>query len=329
MSTAPDVRAEQLWLFEETGIDIGSCRLAEEDLMGSLQAVNTRKAYAHSWAVFGEFCAGAGRDACPASPETVRLFVSWCLSHKRYRLETVRTHLSGIKSQHRRRRHPVPVDDSVRALLRAAARRLREKPAGKLALSPEQLRTICKAMAADGSPLAVRDRALLLWGFAGGFRRSELSGFELDDLHARDKGYAVDVWKTKTDQEAKGRVVGVPYGTNALTCPVRALNAWLGLRGHDAGPLFRRVHASGRVLKGRLSGEGVNEALKRWLDRVGIAAGDFGAHSLRAGMVTAAGDAGASPLVIMRRTGHKSVAMVERYFRSREAFAVDPLAGVL
>jgi len=320
----------QLWLFDP-GIDLTFAREAVEDLMSATQAENTKKAYAHSWSVFSSWCVDAGRDALPANPETLRLFIGWCLREKAYRLETVRTHLSGVKNYHLRRRFPSPVDDSVRALIRSAARRLREKPGGKAALTPECLRKICEAMVQDGSAIAVRDRALLLLAFAGAFRRSELSGLQFRDIRIGRRGVEVLLWATKTDQEGLGCPVGIAHGEREATCPVRALRAWLRLRGEGDGPLFRRVYASGRVADdGGLSGEGVNEAVKRWLAVVGVDARDLSAHSCRIGFVTAAGDAGTSHLAIMRTTRHRNIKTVLRYLRPVEAFgAANPLAGVL
>jgi len=298
--------------------------------MAASQAENTKRAYEHSWNVFTEWCIGAGKNPMPASPETARLFVSWCLSAKKYRLETVRTHLSGIKSRHLKRREPSPIDDSVRALVKSAARRLREKPGGKLALTPQQLRKICEATAQEGTALAIRDRALLLVGFAGAFRRSDLSALHIQDVRFVKEGVAVSIWKTKTDQTGQGRLIGIPPGEANVTCPVGALKAWIQLRGETPGRLFKRVYPSGRVAeKGGITGESVNETIKRWLSKIGVDGADFGAHSLRAGFVTAAGDAGASHITIMRRTGHRSVQTVMRYLRPTQAFASNPLAGVL
>jgi len=324
------VGSQQLLLFD-LGIDLARAREGVDDLMSAAQSDNTKKAYAHSWRVFESWCSDAGRDPLPASAETLRLFVSWCLRDRGYRLETVRTHVSGVKSYHARRRLTSPVDDTVKALVRNASRRLREKPRGAFALTPLLLRRLCSAALADGSPVAVRDRAIILLGFAGAFRRSETASLALDDVRFVRKGLEIRLWKTKTDQAGQGRFVGVSPGDVESTCPVRALRAWLKLRGVVPGPLFLRVRHNGCVVDGLgLSGEAVNQCLKRWLAVVGVDADRLSAHSLRVGFVTAVGECGVSPLVIMKRTGHKTVQMVERYLRPVEVFSAgNPLAGVL
>ena len=321
--------SDQLWLFDP-GIDLAAAREGVDDLMSAAQSENTKKAYAHSWRVFGSWCEDAGRAPLPATPETLRLFVSWCLRSRGYRLETVRTHLAAVKDRHLRRRLACPVDESVRVLMRSAARRLRERPAGAAALEPDLLRRLCVACLADGSAVALRDRAILLLGFAGAFRRSEVAAMSLDDVRFVPKGLEVALWRTKTDQEGGGRFVGLFRGDLEATCPVRALRAWLRLRGSAPGPLFLRVGHTGVVGTCGLSGEAVNKSLKRWLRVLGVDDAGLSAHSLRAGFVTAAGVRGASALAIMKRTGHKTVQMVQRYLRPVEVFAGgNPLADVL
>lgn len=324
------VESEQLLLFD-LGINLTRAREGVEDLMSAAQSDNTKKAYKYSWKIFAAWCVNAGREALPATPETLRLFVSWCVHDRGYRLETVRTHLSAVKNHHLRRRVASPVDDSVKALLRNAARRLCEKPAGASALTPALLRRLCAAAVADGSPIAVRDRAMILLSFAGGFRRSEVAALSFCDVAFVRKGLQVALWKTKTDQRGQGRMVGLSPGDLDDTCPVRALRAWLKVRGTGAGPLFVRLRCNGAVVHDEaLSGEAVNQVLKRWLGVVGVESVGLSAHSLRVGCVTAAGELGVSPFLIMKRTGHKTLAMVQHYLRPVEVFSSgNPLEGVL
>lgn len=180
----------------------------------------------------------------------------------------------------------------------------------------------------DG-PRGARDRAVLLFGFASGLRRSELAVLDLVDVSSEAAGLVVQVWRSKTDQEGAGRVVGVHRGVRRATCPVRAVEAWLVERGPWPGPLFCRVSAGGTVQRGRLSGASVAAVVKRAAERIGLDPARYGGHSLRAGCATAAAAGGASDTAIMGRTGHKSVAMVERYIRHGSLFAVDPLRGCL
>jgi len=165
----------------------------------------------------------------------------------------------------------------------------------------------------------LRDRALLLVGFAGGFRRSEIVGLNYDDVERVRQGLVVTVRRSKTDQEGAGRKVGVPFG-RTRHCPVLALDGWLTVSGIEAGPIFRPVDRHRRIGAARLLGEGVSAA--------GLDPAGFSGHSLRAGFATSAVQAGVSTLKIRSQTGHASDVMLARYIRDGELF-VDNAAGAL
>ena len=186
---------------------------------------------------------------------------------------------------------------------------------GKDALLLEDLQRVLPA--GDGL-LAVRDRALLLLGFAGGFRRGELAALEVDDLQFREEGLVVLVRRGKTDPEGAGRKVGIPFGAHEATCPVRALQAWLDKAVIRTGHVFRRVY--GRHVGQELEPQAVWCVVRRLCAKAGLDASRFGAHSLRAGMVTQAIRGGASDHAIMSQTGHRSSDMVRRYRRETDIF---------
>jgi site-specific recombinase XerD len=163
----------------------------------------------------------------------------------------------------------------------------------------------------DASLAGVRDRALLLLGFAGAFRRSELVALDVADLSFTARGVEVTIRRSKTDQEGAGRVVAIPLGSQAETCPVRSLRAWLEAAGIEAGSIFRAVNRWGRV-GGRLADRDVACTVKRAAERAGLDPAAFSGHSLRAGLATSAALAGKSDRAIMATTGHKSRAMVDR-----------------
>ena len=174
--------------------------------------------------------------------------------------------------------------------------------------------------------LELRDRALLLVGFAGAFRRSELVGLDVEDLAFSRAGVAVHLRRSKTDQEGQGRKIGIPRG-QIDTCPMAALQAWLRASGIEAGPLFRGVTRHGH-LQGRLSGYAVALVVKRRAAAIGLNQERFAGHSLRAGLATSAAAAGASERAIMAQTGHRSVLMVRRYIRDGELFRDNAAAAV-
>ena len=182
--------------------------------------------------------------------------------------------------------------------------------------------------AADAGTIGARDRALILLGFAGAFRRSELVGLNVEDCEFSKDGLTVILRKSKTDQEGVGRKVGIPYGSNPETCPVRVLQAWVEEAGISAGPLFRALNRHGKLKAGRLSGLDVARIVKKLAQRAGLDAAKYAGHSLRAGHATSAAIAGASERSIMNQTGHRSVQMVRRYIRDGSLFR-DNSAGKL
>jgi integrase len=165
-----------------------------------------------------------------------------------------------------------------------------------------------------------RDRALLLVGFAGAFRRSELVGLDIADLEFGRDGLVVTVRRSKTDQEGQGRRVGIPYGSHAETCPVRAAQEWVDLLDTTSGPLFRRIDRHGHIGAARLSDKAVALIIKRCARAAGLGAADLAGHSLRAGLATAAAAAGVSERAIMAQTGHRSLATVRKYIREGSLF---------
>jgi len=171
-----------------------------------------------------------------------------------------------------------------------------------------------KAMisAIPNSVLGIRDRALLLFGFAGGFRRSELVAVDCEDLARHQRGMVVTVRGGTTD--ARVRTVQIPSGSiRDGTCPVAAVDDWLKASAISNGAAFRVITRHGRVLDKRLSGEAVGLIVKRWVENVGYDPTQFGGHSLRSGLATSAAIAGKTESAIMRQTGHRSIASLRRY----------------
>jgi integrase len=170
----------------------------------------------------------------------------------------------------------------------------------------------------------VRDRALLLVGFAGAFRRSELVSIDFGDVRIVANGLEVVLRRSKTDQEGEGRLIGIPNGSNPVTCPVRAIQAWLERAAIIDGPLFRPVGRGDNIAPTRLSSQAVALIVKRHARRAGLDPSRFAGHSLRAGFATSAALAGADALEISRQTGHKSLSMVQRYTRPATIWLMNP-----
>jgi integrase len=181
----------------------------------------------------------------------------------------------------------------------------------------------------DTTLQGIRDRAILLVGFAGAFRRSELAGLTLDDVEFTNDGVMITLRQSKTDQEGEAYIKGIPYGSTPATCPVRALRAWLDAGGITAGPLFRSVWKGGRRLRPTpLNDRAIAEVVKRAAQAAGYDPARFSGHSLRAGLATTAGAAGVDERTIMEQTGHKTTTMVRRYIRRGALFRNNAPAKV-
>ena len=174
--------------------------------------------------------------------------------------------------------------------------------------------TVITAMVAplgDG-PADARDRTLLLFGFAGALRRSELVALDVEDVSEDDAGLRLVVRRSKTDQEAEGAIRGLPYGSHPATCPVRAWRRWLTASGIPGGPAFRSVDRHGRLGAQRLSDRAVADMIKRRALAVGLD-GAFAGHSLRAGFATEGYAQGTPEPAIMRHGRWRSASVMRGY----------------
>jgi integrase len=288
---------------------------------------NTQVGYRSDFRIFQTWCDSAGREALPASTDTLSLFLTAQLQDGR-RVSTVERRMNAVVFMHRQGNFQEPNSRECRRVLSGARRQRKERPGGKRALQVPDLVAICKKLGASNA--GVRDRAILVLGLASGLRRSALAALDVKDVTFDRRGLIIDVWAGKTDQEGKGVAIGVYAGKRACTDPVRTLKEWLSRRGKAAGPLFTRVQTGDFVTAARMTGESINELVQRAVSLVGLDPTEYGAHSLRAGLVTAAADGGASDREIMRVSGHKSVEVMQGYVRHVRAFpARNVLAGAL
>jgi len=173
----------------------------------------------------------------------------------------------------------------------------------------------------------IRDRALLLIGFAGALRRSELAGLDVGDIERVRQGIVLTLRRSKTDQDRQGRKIGIPFGRTRW-CPVLAFDAWLAASGITAGAIFRPVDRHGHIQEARLSGEAVSLVVRERTAAAGLDPSPYSGHSLRAGLATSAAQAGVPTWRIKAQTRHASDAMLNRYIREGELFT-DNAAGAL
>jgi integrase len=293
--------------------------------MGRSKASATIRAYRNDWRHFEAWCRLRQLVALPAAPETVALYLadlaSWAKAN------TIQRRLSSISQAHQTAGYESPTRTAkVRLTWQGIRRTIGTAPEGKAPVVTADVRAMVDALPAN--LLGVRDRALLLVGFAGAFRRSELVGLDVSDVEETGDGLVVTLRRSKTDQEGAGRKVGLPYGSRPATCPVRALRAWLDASGTSDGPIFRPVDRHGRLSPHRLSGDAVALVVKRSAARVGLDPARYAGHSLRAGLVTSAAAAGVQERVIAEQTGHRSMLVLRRYIREASLFRENAAAAV-
>jgi site-specific recombinase XerD len=257
----------------------------------------------------------------PAEPMTVARYLAQ-LADSGKKAATIQRRVASIRAAHRAAGHEPPTNaEGVKGTMRGIRRTLGTR---KVKKAPATAEIIMSLQAVFPDTLAgKRDRAIVLLGFAAALRRSELVALDVADVEWRRKGILLHKRRSKTDQEGKGATIPIPRG-EALK-PVDALDAWLKASGICEGALFRAVHRSGALLNKRLSDRDVARIVKRSVAAAGIDAKVFSGHSLRAGFVTSALDAGEDPMKIMPITGHKKVDTLQEYDRRENDF--DSHAG--
>ncbi len=281
------------------------------DLVENSVAANTRRAYRSDLSHFMD-----RGGTLPAEPAFV---ASYLASHaETLSVATLVRRIATISKAHEARGLPNPCrSEVVRATLRGVKRTRGIAQREAKPLLREDLFRVLDAM--GGGVKDARDSALLLIGFAGGFRRSEIVGLNCDDVERVRQGLIVTLRRSKVDQEGAGRKVGIPFG-RSRHCPVLALDRWLAVSGIEAGSVFRPVDRHGRIACERLSGEAVSLVVKQRVAAAGIDPTGFSGHSLHAGFATSAVQAGVSTLKVRAQTGHASDAMLGRYVRDGEIF---------
>jgi site-specific recombinase XerD len=276
------------------------------------RAAATVRAYESDLADFRAWCEQHGFSPLPAEPQTVALYLTERADT--LSVASLRRRLAGIAVAHRLAGLESPTTHgTVKSVLRGVTRIKGAAQTQKVAITTEQLRTMIGTL--PESLLGCRDRALLLIGFAGAFRRSELVAFDVRDVQFVREGVLLQLRKSKTDQEQVGRTVAIPFGSNPVTCPVRSLAAWIEAAGLTDGPLFRSVNRHGQVQSQRLTAQSVALVVKRYARNAGFACEDFAGHSLRSGFCTSAAEGGAGEREIMQQSGHKSITTARKYIR--------------
>lgn len=272
-------------------------------------ADNTRRAYQSDLADFYRW-----GGVVPCSPELLATYLSFRAD--KLSPVTLTRRVVAISRAHLSLGFSDPAKtDLVRTVLRGIRRKNRSAQRQVKPLLKDNLLSMLPNMT---GVIGMRDRALILLGFSAALRRSELVALDYTDLAFVHEGLVLTVRHSKTDQDGQGRKIGVPYGRTSA-CPVKALRAWIEHAQIDSGAVFRSVRKSG-IVGSRLSAQAVAEIVKARVQAIGLQANEFSGHSLRAGLVTSAAQAGIAMHKIMAQTGHRSTAIVALYIRDAEIF---------
>ena len=302
--------------------------LHEETLnnLKSSKANNTLRAYKSDFKDFGAFCAKHGLNSLPTEPKIVSIYLTYL--SKNTKISTLRRRLVSISMVHKLKgyyldtKHPIIVENLM------GIRRVKGSiQKGKKPLLINHLKILINVINEQKIDdfKKLRDKSIILIGFGGGFRRSELISIDYEDLEFVPEGLKITIRKSKTDQFGEGMIKGLPYFTNENFCPVVNLKKWLEISKIQSGPIFRRFSKGSSLTENRLTDQSVVLLMKKYLNLAGIENKNFAGHSLRSGFATVAANSGADERSIMAMTGHKTTQMVRRYIREANIFKNNAL----
>ena len=291
---------------------------------------NTVRAYKSDFEDFGLFCIKNGLKSMPTDPKVVSLYLTF-LSSKDVKISTIKRRLVSIGVLHKIKghyldtKHPVIIENFM------GIKRLKGvNQKGKKPLLINDLKQIIDEINKQDEPeiKKLRNKALLLLGFAGGFRRGELISLDLEDLEFVFEGVKINIKRSKTDQFGEGFTKGIPHFENYLYCPVKNLKNWLNISKIKKGPVFVRFSKGSKLTGERLTDQSVALIIKDCIKKTGINSANYSGHSLRSGFATSAAEAGAEERSIMAMTGHKSTEMVRRYIKEANLFKNNALSKI-
>ena len=304
-------------------------KLLQETTLNNInnsKANNTIRAYKSDFQDFHAFCFKHGLQSLPTEPKIISIYLTY-LSQK-FKFSTLKRRMVSISVFHKLKgfyldmKHPIIIENIL-----AIRRKFGSLQIGKKPLLINNLKLIINVI--DNLIVKklkqLRDKSLILVGFAGGFRRTELVSINYEDLEFTEEGLKINVKKSKTDQFGEGMIKGIPYFQNKMYCPVANLKKWLEISKITRGPIFKKFSKGFSLTNNRLTDQSVALIIKEYLNLAGIDNKNFSGHSLRSGFATVAADSGADERSIMAMTGHKSSQMVRRYIKEANIFKNNAL----
>ena len=305
-------------------------KILQEETINNLKsskAANTLRAYKSDYKDFSLFCIKHGLQAMPSNPNTVSIYLT-NLSKSEAKISTLRRRLVSISVVHKLRghyldtKHPVIVENLL------GIKRLKGTyQKGKKPLLISHLKKIINVINNDNAPeiKKLRDKSLILIGFSGGFRRSEIISIDYEDIEFVEEGVKIRVKRSKTDQFGEGYLKGIPYFTDQSLCPVMTLQKLIQISKISSGPIYRKFNKGFNLSSIRLSDQTIALLIKAYLEKAGLDSKNYSGHSLRSGFATVTADSGADERSIMAMTGHKTSQMVRRYIREANLFKNNAL----
>ena len=277
------------------------------------KAHNTLRAYQADFNDFSNFCNTNGFSSLPTDPKIVALYLTHLSSFSKF--STLKRRLASIKVIHKLKGHYIDTKHPVISEnLMGIKRKLGVKQLSKKPILISDLKLIVQAIIDDKNEYKkIQNKALILIGFAGGFRRSELVSIEREDIDFVDEGVKINIRKSKTDQTGIGMTKAIPYFDNKIFCPVISLNEWINYAKISNGKIFN------------ISDKSVALIIKKYALIAGLDNTKYAGHSLRSGFATSTAETGADERSIMAMTGHKTTQMVRRYIHDANLFKNNAL----
>ena len=294
--------------------DIKTLELETLKNLKNSKALNTLRAYQADFKDFSAFCSRNGFSSMPTEPKILALYLTHLSSNSKF--STLKRRIASISVIHKMKghyldtKHPI-IMENLHGIKRAKGSNQKSKKP----LLINDLKLIINAIdqSNQSEKKKIRDKALILLGFSGGFRRSELVNINNDDVEFVNEGVKIFIKRSKTDQSGEGMTKAIPYFENKLFCPVTNLKKWIEYSENYSNKIFD------------ISDKSVALIIKKYALLSGLDADRYGGHSLRSGFATSTAESGAEERNIMAMTGHKTTQMVRRYIQEANLFKNNAL----